>query len=63
MFRLVKEDGEAIKAEHVETGRVFAKMADIWQLAPGTLEQHLRFHPYAEVHETAIVPGLEVDKP
>ena len=51
MFRVIVEDGVAIKYED-EHGRVWFNQHGEWVLTPsGTIESHSRFHPYGEVVE------------
>ena len=61
MIRLLRESGVDIKAEDARTGKMHVKREDEWRPVPGTLAQHLRFHPYAVVLEIERVPGLSIE--
>jgi hypothetical protein len=59
MFRLFVEDGETVKAEHVPTGDMYANIYGTWQPVPGNIDQHARFHPYADIEEADTVDGMD----
>lgn len=60
MFTTLIEGDEVVKAEDMDTGRMYAKVGETWYAVPGTLAGHLRFHPYAEPGEADAIPGLDV---
>lgn len=61
MFRLLREGGYDVLAMNQKTGRIYIKADGRWRRVNGTLEQHLRFHPYADVIEVDKVDGLNVE--
>lgn len=62
MFRVfVDSEGEIVKAEHADTGQMYAKVAGDWHKVNGNLEQHMRFHPYDDVTEVETVDDLDVN--